>query len=171
MKPKIEYTPVEFTDDQRKEFIRLMLGLTFVQTKKTLRMNIWSSSDPHETVDECGTSACAWGYAPLFCKNKPIIYEGWDEYMLRILGWDFSGHLYGFGEGYRKFIFGTEWSNSWQQVVARMYIALTKGIPYAEAYSFESIYCKPSDLVIENYALEYGVTVDEVYDRACEMTV
>jgi len=173
----MEYTKVEFTDEQRKELIRLMVGLNFVELKTKFNMNIFSGKqngelqdiEPNEAMNQCGASACALGHATFFCTTKPCEKEDWKEYGERIF--NIKRPIEGVGSW--RFLFIESWSNSWEQAVARMYIILTKGVPNNfgwRHYPCWPKYRKPSDLIIENYALEYGVTVDEVYDRACALT-
>ena len=160
----IEYTKPHFTDEQRKELIRLMLGVTFVITKTTFEMRYWASINrlvisPKRVKNECGTCACYAGHAPIFCEHKPNTHD-WTDY---------RHELFGTNPELSAFLFASIWTDSWKQAVARTYLMLTKGIP--RSYSNHSIYKKPSNLTIMNYALEYGITIDEVYDRACELTV
>jgi len=173
----MEYTKVEFTDEQRKELIRLMVGLNFVETKTKFNMNTFSTKqngelrdiEPNGAMNQCGTSACALGHATFFCITEPREKEEWMGYGERAFNIKHPSEEVGLW----RFLFIESWSNSWEQAVARMYIVLKKGVPDNFGWRHTPcwpIYKKPSDLTIENYALEYGVTVDEVYDRACELT-
>jgi len=47
----MEYTKVEFTDEQRKELIRLMVGLTFVELKTKFDMNTFSQKHNGSYLD------------------------------------------------------------------------------------------------------------------------
>jgi len=154
----MEYTKVEFTDEQRKELIRLMVGLNFVELKAKFDMNDYASEKseygghsgrdkaPGEVRNECGTCACAMGHAPMFCETLPERDDDWDDYQDRLFG--DLGPLYG-QDSVSGFIFDDKWPDSWQEAVARIHTVLTRGVPALGYSDGSDRYEKPSDLTIE----------------------
>jgi len=154
------------TTPQRQELFRLLCGLLYVKTAIKFKMIHYGTKrrdddplDPHCIVNDCGTAACAFGHAPLFCKNKPMEDEKWWQYRERLLGISHCEDLV------HEFMFDSDWMDSKTQAAARIYhFLLDGGVPKAfdPGRIGVAVYRKPTRKQVEVMSVKIGVPIDSV---------
>jgi len=110
----------------KQELFRLMTGLLYAPLKTGFSMERYAvRSDDCSTdvgvagvLNECGTTACAAGHAPLFCIT-PVTYD-WEDYLETAFG------IYDDRPNF-SFLFSSTWPNVKIQAAARMYKYLMGG--------------------------------------------
>jgi len=106
--------------------------------------------------DECSTTACFMGHAPLYCKKKPKQGESWLDYMRRLFG---TRPIDSLDQTPIKvkiywFLFHQDWPDSRPQAVARAYKLLVRGEVPAVYGRGKSKYIVPTSNEIESLRKE-----------------
>lgn len=127
-------TTVKLGKRAKTRLARLAIGLRTDRKRKTtfsMREYAHSSSrfcepKPAEIKNECGTTCCAVGHAPLYCLH-PKRDESWNEYAARVLGVKDVSFRDSDGRDVFDFLFQSDWPDDIKQFSARVWHVLKTG--------------------------------------------
>ena len=146
----------------KRELFRLMVGLLYVKLKTKFDMECFAESEseyfePSEIKNQCGTSACALGHGPLFCKTRLLSDMRWEDYVIAAFGINELDR-----EG--SYLFDSSWRSDKNQASARAYRFLTKGMP--GVFVFDCKFPVPTRKQVNALGKRLKVTVESVVSVA-----